>query len=455
MLLFGSLNRYLLSGRIAPKPFLFPLGSDPLRALPEEQAQLYARAPFVGKIISAHYGFRTTRCADKVMSLKSALGNILGRFDKYLLHQLLMLFGLFSLILVLVFWVNKAVILLDRLMGDGQSITTFLKVTTLGLPSLISDVLPITAFIAAVFAINRMSSESELVVVQATGYSPWRLARPVLVFGILVTLMVASLTHALAPLAQRELSLRSAEISRDITAKLLTEGSFVHPIKGVTFYVREIPPSGELFDIYLSDSRSDGVRRNFLASRALIVKEDDGPVLLMFDGESHEYDHVSKKLSVTTFKSFAYGLGGFLNTTSTTQRSLRAISTYEMMTSRSSVLTETGADPAEMRKTIHDRNAKALLSIVAPLIGFAGLIAGGFSRFGLWRQIFLSFALLIFVKSIDSAGISATRRDPNDWPQLYMALGAGLLITAALLWYAANPNVFRKKLPKAKAETSQ
>ncbi|MBU2936929.1 MULTISPECIES: LptF/LptG family permease [Pacificibacter] len=389
------------------------------------------------------------------MSLKGALGNILGRFDKYLLHQLLMLFGLFSLILVLVFWVNKAVILLDRLMGDGQSITTFLQVTTLGLPSLISDVLPITAFIAAVFAINRMSSESELVVVQATGYSPWRLARPVLVFGILVTLMVASLTHALAPLAQRELSLRSAEISRDITAKLLTEGSFVHPIKGVTFYVREIPPSGELFDIYLSDNRTDGVRRNFLARRALIVKEDDGPVLLMFDGESHEYDRVSKKLSVTTFKSFAYGLGGFLNTTSTSQRALRAISTYEMMTSRSAVLTETGEDPAEMRKTIHDRTAKALLSIVAPLIGFAGLIVGGFSRFGLWRQIFLSFALLIFVKSIDSVGISATRRDPNDWPQLYMAVGAGLLITAALLWYSANPNVFRKKLPKTKAETSQ
>jgi lipopolysaccharide export system permease protein len=389
------------------------------------------------------------------MSLKDALGIILGRFDKYLLHQLLMLFGLFSLILVLVFWVNKAVILLDRLMGDGQSITTFLKVTTLGLPAIISDVLPITAFIAAVFAINRMSSESELVVVQATGYSPWRLARPVLVFGLLVTLMVASLTHVLAPLAQRELSLRSAEISRDITAKLLTEGNFVHPVAGITFYVREIPPSGELFDIYLSDSRTEGKRRNFLARRALIVKEDDGPVLLMFDGESHEYDSVNRKLSVTTFKSFAYGLGSFLDTSSTSQRSLRSISTFEMMTSPTTVLTETGAERAELRKTIHDRNSKALLSIVAPLIGFAGLIAGGFSRFGLWRQIFLSFALLIFVKSIDSAGISATRRDPNDWPQLYMALIVGLLIVAGLLWYASNPNMWRKKLPKTKAETSQ
>ena len=93
----------------------------------------------------------------------------MGRFDKYVLHQLLLLFGLFSLILVLVFWVNKAVILLDALMGDGQSITTFLKITTLGLPMIIADVLPVTGFIAVVFAINRMSTESELVVVQASG----------------------------------------------------------------------------------------------------------------------------------------------------------------------------------------------------------------------------------------------------------------------------------------------
>lgn len=359
------------------------------------------------------------------------------------------------MILVLVFWVNKAVILLDRLMGDGQSIMTFLKVTTLGLPTIIADVLPITAFIAAVFAINRMSSESELVVVQATGYSPWRLARPVLVFGLIVTLMVACITHVLTPLAQRELSLRSAEITRDVTARLLTEGTFVHPVPGVTFYVREIPPSGELFDIYLSDSRSEGKRRNFLARRALIVKADEGPVLLMFDGESHEYDTLAKKLSVTTFKSFAYGLGDFLDPIATSKRSLRAISTYELMTAPTSVISETGHDRAELRKTIHERNAKALLAIVAPLIGFAGLIAGGFSRFGLWKQIFLSFGLLIFVKSIDSAGISATRRDPNEWPQLYMALVVGLLITTALLWYAADPNMWRKKLPKNKAETSQ
>ncbi|SEL31670.1 lipopolysaccharide export system permease protein [Pacificibacter marinus] len=365
----------------------------------------------------------------------------------------MLLFGLFSLILVLVFWVNKAVSLLDTMMGDGQSIAAFLKITSLGLPILIADVLPITAFIAAVFTVNRMSSESELIVVQASGFSPWRLARPVLVFGFIASLMVASVTHILGPMAQHELSVKQAELSRDVTARLLTEGTFVHPVTGITFYVREIPPSGELLDIYLSDSRSNTQRTNFLARRALIVKEDDGPVLLMFDGESQSYNVQSKKLAVTTFDSFAYGLGDLLGSASTGTRQLRAIPSQELIMTPTQIMTETGATRVELRKTVHERMEKALLATVAPLIGFAALIAGGFSRFGLWRQIFLAFGLLVVVKSIDSAAISAARRASENWPLLYVPILAGLAIAGVLLWYAANPNVLRKLPPRAAGDT--
>lgn len=366
----------------------------------------------------------------------------------------MLLFGLFSLILVLVFWVNKAVSLLDVMMGDGQSIAAFLKITSLGLPILIADVLPITAFIAAVFAINRMSSESELIVVQAAGFSPWRLARPVLAFGIIAALMIASVTHVLSPMAQQELSTKQAELSRDVTARLLTEGTFVHPVAGITFYVREIPPSGELLDVYLSDSRGTELRTNFLARRALIVKDDDAPVLLMFDGESQSYDVQSKKLAVTTFDSFAYSLAELFGATTTKTRQLRAITTPEMITSFSSVMAESGSSRADLHKIIHERTQEALLAMVAPLIGFAALIAGGFSRFGLWRQIFLAFGLLIFVKSVDSAAISAIRSAPDNWPLLYLPILAGLAVTGVLLWYASNPNILRRT-PKIMAGDEQ
>ena len=90
----------------------------------------------------------------------------------------MVLFGFFSLVLVLVYWINRAVVLFDQLIADGQSAIVFLEFTALSLPAVIRLALPIAAFAAAVYVTNRMTTDSELTVVRATGYSPFRQARP-------------------------------------------------------------------------------------------------------------------------------------------------------------------------------------------------------------------------------------------------------------------------------------
>ena len=45
----------------------------------------------------------------------------MARFDRYLLSQFMVLFGFFALVLVSVYWVNRAVSLFDELIADGQS----------------------------------------------------------------------------------------------------------------------------------------------------------------------------------------------------------------------------------------------------------------------------------------------------------------------------------------------
>ncbi|NIO39917.1 MAG: LptF/LptG family permease, partial [Burkholderiales bacterium] len=71
-------------------------------------------------------------------------------FDRYLLAQLTLLFGFFSLVLVSVYWVNRAAILFEELIGDGQSARVFLEFTALALPNVIRLVLPASAFVATV-----------------------------------------------------------------------------------------------------------------------------------------------------------------------------------------------------------------------------------------------------------------------------------------------------------------
>lgn len=374
------------------------------------------------------------------------VGPGLGKFDKYMLQQLLMLFGFFSLVLALVFWVNKAVSLLDWLMGDGQSASVFMQLTLLSLPTILVNLLPIAAFGATVYVTNRLSAESELVVVQAAGYSPYRLARPVLYFSLIVAVMVAILAHVLVPLSVQELDMRRDEIARDVTARLLTEGTFVHPTKGVTFYVREISTAGELKDVYLSNSRSDGERQSFMASRALIVKGDDatgdgGPTLLMFEGMAQTYELESNRLSVTRFDSFAYGLGGLITTDASTSRSVRSTTTLDLLRASPELQADTGLTALGMIVEANMRMNKAFQTIAISLIGFGALIVGGFSRFGLWRQILFAVVLLVVVKSIDNTLEGVIDQNGLLWPMRYLATLLGLGIAWALLWKAAHPRL--------------
>jgi lipopolysaccharide export system permease protein len=178
-----------------------------------------------------------------------------SRFDRYLLSQLLQLFGFFSLVLVAVYWVNRAVGLFDQLIGDGQSARVFLEFSILTLPNAIRLVLPISAFAATVYVVNRLMQESELVVMQATGFSAFRLARPVLFFGLVVMLDAAGADQRSGPGKPAHPDERSAEISQNITARFLNAGQFMHPAKGVTLYIREITPTGELIDLFMADER--------------------------------------------------------------------------------------------------------------------------------------------------------------------------------------------------------
>lgn len=369
----------------------------------------------------------------------------MARFDRYLLSQLMTLFGFFSLVLILVYWVNRAVTLFDRLIADGQSAGVFLEFTALSLPGLIRIVLPLAAFVAAVYVTNRLTSDSELIVVQATGYSAFRLARPVLVFGLIVTLLTGLLTHILVPAATAQLRDREAEIARNVTARFLTEGQFMTPVEGITVYIREITPEGALRDLFLADSRDAGTQVIYTARTAYLVRTDAGPQLVMLDGMAQTLRASDQRLFTTRFDDFAYNIGRLVQPQPRTGRRPRDLPTWHLVRPSPEVLELTRSTPADLRIEVHERWIEALLGLAGPLLGFATLMVGNFSRFGLWRQIIASIFLVVVVKAAETAGANAADANPALWPALYLPILVGLIMVWLLLLAAARPQLFRRR----------
>ena len=369
------------------------------------------------------------------------------RFDRYLTSQLLVHFGFFALVLVGVYWVNRAVVLFDQLISDGQSAMVFLEFSLLTLPGVIKLVLPVAGFVAAVFVANKLTVESELVVMQATGFSAFRMARPVAVFGLVVALMMAALVHVLVPLSRTTMIAERAALSENITARMLTDGQFTHPGKGVTFYINEIDATGQLRGLFLEDARKADEVTTFTASKALFVRGDSGPKLIMFDGMAQTLDRNGGRIAVTRFADFTYDLGALLTRSVGHRRRIPELVTSELLFASDDLLTETRALPSELVYEAHSRFAEPFLSVAVALIGFASLLLGGFSRLGLWRQIGFAISLLVLVQGVATVAGQVGSGAAYGWALAYLAPVLGLGLAGTLLWWAGRPH----RVPKVVA----
>lgn len=368
----------------------------------------------------------------------------MARIDRYILSQLLVLFGLAGLVLVLIFWINRAVRLFDQIIASGETAVVFFEISALILPSVVVFVLPIAAFTASVTVINRLNSESELVVAQSTGFGPFRLARPILAFGIIGAAFMMVLTHFLVPASQLRFAERQAEISENVAARFLIEGSFVHPVEGITLYVRAITPEGELLNLFLSDEREaaeGGLQFTYTAQRALILRTEAGPRLLMFEGMA-QVTTPDGRLTTTAFEEFTYDVSALLSGPIVGNRDVRMLYTPEMLFPTPEILAETGQTVAELQAEAHFRNAQALYVIVAAMSGFSMLIVSGFSRFGMWRQVLIAVGVVASLQTIDNTMLDLARRSKNGTPLVYLASVLGTIFNLVVLWMATRPSPF-------------
>ena len=364
---------------------------------------------------------------------------ILRKFDRYILSQLMVMFGFFALVLVSVYWVNNTVKVFDRLISDGHSAAVVLEFTLLSLPNVVRSVLPIAAFGAAVYVTNRLSSESELTVMQATGFSPWRLAWPVIVFGVITATMMSIMTHTLVPVSLQQLRDRETDIAKDLYARLLRPGTFLHPAKGITLYIRDISDDGRLSDIFVSDRRNPDVSNIYTAKTAYLMRDTRGTKLVMVNGLVQVLSTKDQLLSTTSFEDLSYDISALIKTRTDKNRNIKQIPTGELLRWSGQIAEQNGVSLGRVLQEAHGRFQQPLLCLVAALIGFSTLLTAGFSRFGIGRQIVFAIALLVLIKLTESVMIDPVRANPNLWPLIYAPTLVGCLLTLGCLSYVARP----------------
>ena len=151
----------------------------------------------------------------------------MGSIDKYIFRTTLASFALVLVSLTGVIWITQALRGIDLMTSQGQTIITFLGLTSLVIPALILIIAPVALMIAVSHTLNKLATDSEIIVMNAAGFSPFRLFRPFLYATCVVALLVAFIAAYLAPDGMRRIKQWDAEITADV----LTNVAAARPLR--------------------------------------------------------------------------------------------------------------------------------------------------------------------------------------------------------------------------------
>ncbi len=147
-------------------------------------------------------------------------------FDRYLLKNLLLATMFTALSLASVIMLTQSLRFLELIINSGASSFSFFVLTLLALPRFFEVILPIALMIGTVFIYNRMSADSEMTVMRASGFSPLRLSRPALMLAVIITVTVFVITAWAAPLSLSKMQTMRVTIKAQYSSLLLRDGVF-------------------------------------------------------------------------------------------------------------------------------------------------------------------------------------------------------------------------------------
>ena len=181
-------------------------------------------------------------------------------------------------------WIALALKQLNVVTSQGQDAWLLIKMTTLALPNLLAVIAPFAFLIAAMHSLNRLNTDSELIVLTASGATWWTIAKPLIALALIVTMAVAFVNHVGMPWSLRMLRSYIIQVRTDLLTQVIQPGRFSTPERGLTFHIRERTPKGDLIGLVLNDTRRPKESQAYLAERGQIVKHDGNAYLVMTNG---------------------------------------------------------------------------------------------------------------------------------------------------------------------------
>ncbi|GAB4298769.1 MAG: LPS export ABC transporter permease LptF [Desulfuromonadia bacterium] len=202
--------------------------------------------------------------------------------DRYLLREMVVPFalGLFGLNGVLL--TGKMLTLAELVIDKGVDLSTIADLVISLLPSFLLITIPMSFLLAVLLAFGRLSADSEIIALKASGVSLHRLLLPVMFFALGAFLATLIIALSLLPAANRHLRELMGENLARAAGLSIQEGVFNDRIPGILLYCQRYDQRSKRMEkVMLRDQRGGKNPAIVVAQQGSIEPAEDRSAVLL------------------------------------------------------------------------------------------------------------------------------------------------------------------------------
>ncbi|MDQ7003730.1 MAG: LptF/LptG family permease [Ghiorsea sp.] len=222
--------------------------------------------------------------------------------SKYIFKNWLIPFVGILLLVSTVFMLQKVLFWLPRLIENDVPLSLALQLFSHLIPTTLLLVIPVSYFFALYRLVKHLQNNSELDAFYAGGLSLFNIFRPVLLAGILLSLVLLWMNMVTIPASKMNMYNTIAQLSAIRALPNFVPQQF-SDVEGMTFYSEGQKSDGTYIKVLIADERDDSQNPIlYFANQANISTSDIGLLIQLQDG--HQLTGAKDKLNLTRFEAY-------------------------------------------------------------------------------------------------------------------------------------------------------
>ena len=332
--------------------------------------------------------------------------------NRYLMLELLRPTLGATMLMLLLVWLTQSLRFLDLMINKGLSVFTFLNLTLLLIPFLLTFIFPLAIFAGVSTLFKRLNDDSELPPLFSAGLSGFRILTPTLTLTAFAIGFGYFLSFILLPIGMTAFKDLQHDLRHTEGHLFLEAGTFNQLGKDLMVYLKERTGPYSMQGILVYDNRDEEHPVTWMARSGKIEATENGyPRLTLKEGIRQ--DVTPNQVSMLQFEEHAVEIAQTLKMPEARSRSIEEYSMGELrvMAKQPVGMNVSDKDANKYRAEWHKRLLWPLSPLPLVLIAAAALLQPRVRRNGVGRNLVIAIvaaiayqALLVSLHSLASQG---------------------------------------------------